>query len=521
MIGQDFCGSISSQIKTFSKFFQTLLASVNQSDNSERVEQLNQIRKIYQNAKTVLIWLGPDTREHQAKVAVDSILIISNFLCRILGTTVSDLSSTDDVYQDIVFKNREHLPLPNECEFSTDTMWESLIWFYSRSYFTRVWIIQEINANKERWVHCGHQRIEWDRVELVAGYLIMETAFSKRFGFTRAYCWWAAIVRTERIRQPKYWLSMLYFASNFSCTDTRDVIYALWGLMTASDGTKLLEPDYSKSIVEVCRDTVEAAFVDFKNTNVLLYVTGNESPSWVPRWDRPMLFRNPFRSGKALPWRPAGETKPIWNIDKDLNILSLSGFVIDPIKFAESYDESFFRNAMTESDEGRSTLKQVWQQILKTVKSGSQIPFSASALAAAATSFSFGLDEESNPADESRLMRNFVAYLKNALGEETYDKYIPSGWSEEPSYGDGYAFDKPVWNFKYPESSFFITEGRLMGCCISTTKPGDMVCVALGSTYPFVLRPDGDHFLIRGYAYVHGIMHGEQRYSQEQVFKIR
>jgi len=137
--------------------------------------------------------------------------------------------------------------------------------------------------------------------------------------------------------------------------------------MMVSDGTKLLDPDYSKSTVEVYRDLVEAAFVNFRNTDVLLYVTGNDSPSWIPRWDRPMLFRNPFRFGRALPWKPAGETKPIWNIDKKLNILSLSGFVVDPIKFVESYDESFFSNVMTKSDGGRNVLKQVWQRILKTM----------------------------------------------------------------------------------------------------------------------------------------------------------
>jgi len=96
------------------------------------------MREIYQNAKTVLIWLGPDTQEHQAEVAIDSILTISDFLCQKLGVSVSDLSSINDVYQEVVFKNRDYLPLPNECEFSTDAMWKSLIWFYSHSYFTRV-----------------------------------------------------------------------------------------------------------------------------------------------------------------------------------------------------------------------------------------------------------------------------------------------------------------------------------------------------------------------------------------------
>ena len=235
-----------------------------------------------------------------------------------------------------------------------------------------------------------------------------------------------------------------------------------------------------------------------------------------------MWFRNPFRFGNAFPWKPAGETKPIWNVDKKLNVLSLSGFVVDPIKFVESYNESFFGNATIESDEGRNVLKQVWQRILKTMKnSESQISFSTSVLTAAATSFSFGLDEKSNPADERRLLHNFVAYLKIVLDEETYNKYISPDVSEESKRADGYAFGKSVWDFKYPESSFFITEGGLFGCSISTTRPGDMVCVALGSTYPFVLRPDGDHFLIRSYAYVHGIMHGEQRNSGGQIFKIR
>jgi hypothetical protein len=477
------------------------------------------MRKIYENAKTVLIWLGPDTQEHQAKVAIDSILTISDFLCQRLGVSVPELGSIENVMEDVL-KSRDNLPVPNECDFSTNAMWKSLLWFYSHPYFTRVWAIQEVNANKERWVHCGHEKIEWDRVNLVADYIIMETAFSKSFGFSSAYCWFAATVTTELI-QPKNWLFMLYLASNFSSMDPRDLIYGLRGLMKFSDGGGLLEPDYSKSTIEVYRDSVEAAFVNFQNTDVLLYLTGNENPSWIPRWDRAMLFRNPFRFGNALPWKPAGETKPIWNIDKKLNVLSLSGFVVDPIKFTEPYNESFFGNAMIDSDEGRNVLEQVWQRILKTLEdSQSQIPFSISVLTAAATSFSFGLNEKSKPGDERLLIHNFVAYLKIVLDEETYNKYIPPDVSEESKDGDGHAFGKPVWDFKYPESSFFITEGRLLGCSISTTRPGDLVCIALGSTFPFVLRPDGDHFLIRGYAFVHEIMHGEQRDLEGQVFKV-
>ena len=188
--------------------------------------------------------------------------------------------------------------------------------------------------------------------------------------------------------------------------------------MELSKGGDLLDPDYSKSALEVYRDFVEAAIIEIQNTDVFTYITGDENPSWIPRWNHPMLFRNPFRFGRALPWKAAGETTPVWNIDKKLNIVSLTGFIVDLVSFVEPYSERFFGNTMIESDEGRKVLRQSWQKILKTVeKSQSQIPFDTGLFTALATSFSFGLDESTNPADEPYLTHNFVAYLGIVLDE--------------------------------------------------------------------------------------------------------
>ena len=478
------------------------------------------MRKIYEKAKTVLSWLGPGTQDHQEVAAVDSIRKISNFLCQKLSVSISDLRSMSNIYQALLLKNRACLPLPNECGFSTDATWKSLIWLYSHPYFTRVWVVQEISANKERLVHCGREKIEWERVELVAGYILMEPAFSKSFGFTDTYCWWVSTI-TELTRSPKNWLSALYLASTYSCLDARDAIYGLGGLIEVSNGGELLDPDYNKSVLEVYRASIEAAILDFQNTDIFTYVSGNGNPSWIPQWNQPMLFRNPFRFGRALPWKPAGRTTPIWNIDKELNILSLTGYSVDCVKFFTPYSEVYFCTAMTKSDEGRRILVEAWQTILRTMeRSQSKTPLNASTLTAAATSFSFGLDENTDPANEHYLVKNFVAYLKIVLDEETFSKYIPPELSEQSKDANGYAFGKPAWDFKYPESSFFITENGYIGCTVSTVRQGDLVCVALGSTYPFVLRPQGNEFSIRGYAYVHGLMHGEQHSSERRTFRL-
>ena len=367
------------------------------------------MRRIFQSAKTVLVWLGPDSYDRLAKVAVSSIITISDFLCDRLNIPVSDLGSTDQVLQEVVSTNRTHLPLPNECDFITDSMWKSLRWLYSHPYFTRVWAIQEIASNKVRLVHASQELTEWDRVELVAGYIIMETAFSKSYGFSGTYCWWAASA-SECARQPKNWLFGLYLASNFLSTDAKDHIYGLRGLMEFREGGELLDPDYTKSVTEVYRDSVEAALVNFKKTDVLLYLDGTHSPSWIPHWNQPMLFRNPFRFGKPVPWKPAGDTKATWSMDKVSNILSVTGFVVGTIRSVKSYNERIFGNAMLESDIARRQVREFWETILIMVRDGeSQMPVTASLLTAMATSFSFGLDEKCTPAEDGQLTSRFAA----------------------------------------------------------------------------------------------------------------
>lgn len=39
--------------------------------------------------------------------------------------------------------------------------------------------------------------------------------------------------------------------------------------------------------------------------------------------------------------------------------------------------------------------------------------------------------------------------------------------------------------------------------------PGDIICFLFGGKMPFCLRPWGNHFLLMGECYVHGLMDGE------------
>jgi hypothetical protein len=486
------------------------------------------MKRIYENAQKVQVWLGPDNDQHFAATAVDSIRIVSDFLCDKLGISIEEHTVGDDTYQEYLLKHRFDVPLPNEIDLVTDTMWQSLVWFYSHPYFTRVWVIQEISANLHREINVGYAKTVWNRVDLVASYIIMEPAFSDAYGFSAANCWWVATI-SELIAQPTRWLNILYLASNYGCLDARDTIYGLRGLMKLPKDGHMLDPDYSKSTLDVYRDSVEAALVNFEKADVLLYVTGREDPSWIPRWNIPMLFRNPFRFGKPMPWKPAGDTKPTWNIDKESNVLSLSGFSLDVITHAESYNQLNFANSTIDSAEGKAKLHNLWKRNLHTFAAslGGDVPLTKPFLTAAAVSLSFGLNHKINPFEQLELLHNFVAYLAIVLSDDpaTLHTYISPELLEESKNADGRAFGKPVWDFQYPESSIFITKNRFVGCAIATTQPGDEVFIAMGSTYPMILRPSdvGGHaqYVIRGFAYVDGVMNGERADTGSMTIHIQ
>ncbi|KAH8624728.1 hypothetical protein IG631_20193 [Alternaria alternata] len=276
-------------------------------------------------------------------------------------------------------------------------MWKSLVWLYSRPYLTCVWVIQEIGANLHWEVNVGHAKTVWNRVDLVASYIIMEPAFSNAYVFAKAN-WWRVATISGLVAQLTQWLNILYLTSSYGCLDAGDTTCGLRGLMKLPKDFHLLDSNYSKSRLEIYRDSVEAAPMNFEKAHVLLYVTGKEEPSWVSRWDNSMLFRNPFR------------------------------FV-----------------------DGNTKLKDRWTRNLHTFTASvdGTLPLTRSFLTAAAVSLSIGLSHKINPFEQLELLHNFVTYIAIILADDRtiLATLILGDLLEESNSADGRAFGKPVWDF--------------------------------------------------------------------------
>jgi hypothetical protein len=99
---------------------------INQKDRRERSQQILVMRDIYENAKKLVIWLGVEAdRSH------DAIEIMKEFPGGFDEDTIAEWLKWFQMQ-------------PNSVD-----LWSSIICFFSRSWFTRVWVIQEFVVSME------------------------------------------------------------------------------------------------------------------------------------------------------------------------------------------------------------------------------------------------------------------------------------------------------------------------------------------------------------------------------------
>lgn len=206
---------------------------INQSDLTERAQQVELMTSIYREATEVLIWLGGET-EH----SILGMRIVEE-MCR--GNANSQSSSLD---------------LP------PDILRPALCDILDRPYFKRLWVVQEAALARVITMICGQSHFTWQStaanvVSLVRHFKM--AAISPRFidagladvelgDFLQllesqltngpdAHTW------ARRTRKPDL-LSSAYLLRNRQTTDPRDRIYSLLGLVDEETATEL-RPDYT------------------------------------------------------------------------------------------------------------------------------------------------------------------------------------------------------------------------------------------------------------------------------------
>jgi hypothetical protein len=201
---------------------------INQEDVNERNHQVNLMSQIYSQARLVLVWLGPE--------ADDSHLALSYVKNRPTNTTSTE---------------RDYFT----AQLSVRRIYEAVLAFYHRPYWSRLWIQQELVLASDILVLCGVETCDWEGLEYTAN-LCLTGLQSKihaapgNITIRRRSIWHNSTGHAKTLDWVfQFWGSL----ADLHCGDSRDRIFGLLGLIEKSArGTLgLLEADYRQSRADI------------------------------------------------------------------------------------------------------------------------------------------------------------------------------------------------------------------------------------------------------------------------------
>jgi hypothetical protein len=320
---------------------------INQEVVSEQGAQVAMMKRIYGQAQNVVIWLGPDDLLTELGIRV------MMRLARVLPQK-REIELPDDLEDPEVYSVLD-IPV---CD-SQD--WLALGTFLLRTWFGRVWVLQESFFARNVVVFCGTHVLDWEDITAAAktlgdtglGRLLMEHVeevrdtgmkVAKYVGNTINNVY---IVGEMKEDATSLTLEMLLQQSRyFGATDKRDHVYAVLGMCTHHTASDSIKTDYSLSIRDVYAKASLVSIRQMGDLNLLSLVEDSSLrseemeleenlPSWVPDYTvtpvaeplrgnpRPEEGAERWQASKGLKWEEPEE--------QHLPLLSVQGIHVTTI----------------------------------------------------------------------------------------------------------------------------------------------------------------------------------------------
>jgi hypothetical protein len=206
---------------------------INQKNIPERNEQVQMMRRIYERAQRVVIWLG---------IGGDNSTLAFDFMRFISSDRKKRAMRSEKLKRKPSYSGfREEL--------------EAVKKLCQRPYWERLWIIQEVVASKEAELYCGRDRTSWEEFSVFQkciedGDLELngDDSLEKSLAFK---------LDRYRVYQQTDYSNVIELLEPFSsslCSELRDKVYGLVGL--AKDAMDF-PIDYSRSLYDIFVDVIQ------------------------------------------------------------------------------------------------------------------------------------------------------------------------------------------------------------------------------------------------------------------------
>jgi hypothetical protein len=224
---------------------------INQEDIVERSQQVARMGLIYEFADSVLIWLGPATLNSQVGMEILR-----------------------------YFANEKR---PQSCPvwqtYPRSLVYQGLQDIMTRSWFERMWVVQEVGRSKQAVLLCGQDCVMWESTNSIA-----VRCFIRMIKYAEILPEWTQLELDTVNMRPllemldfqdanqfsKPWgscdrpapdlLDMAYNMRFKQCSDPRDKIFGIWGLVDYLYHLEDFKIDYNMAVTQVYEEVSRVSF---------------------------------------------------------------------------------------------------------------------------------------------------------------------------------------------------------------------------------------------------------------------
>jgi len=482
----------------------------------EKNTQVQLMGDIYRRASDVIAWLGKE--DAGAVLALECIAqvyeaqVFSQSGLRVAIAT-AEIRQGRNNEQEASFVQVQ-ATLENVLHrFDFDSVVKAVGRLTERSWWRRLWVVQELVLSQQAYIRCGPIAIPWTSFEyfldLCELFMLCFPADSTFYAayivnyktFILSKCW--RQVQSGRPPTMFQLLEMMITMAIRETSDPRDRVYALLGL--AEDRKQLgIKPNYSLGCVEVYLNIAEALLLRH-GLVVLSYCSARRAsklrldglPSWAP--DLSGTVPDPLRGSMASSlYRASGTSRAVVNHrcfryhGSLRSILEVQSIAVDTVATASVERPS----PRASFDVSKAKILRKWLRKIPRLLYTEEAMYDAIWRVLVANRISRRGQEasrEAEPQDEDGF-KALISHDGTSLtsSDGIINDYLYSAW------------------VRTVERCIFTSSSGRVGLSSSAIRPHDYIVILLGADMPFIVRPiQNDQCQIIGEAYVHGLMEGE------------
>jgi hypothetical protein len=449
---------------------------IHQTNVEERDQQVRRMGSVYDNAKNILVWLGPEADD--SDLAVD---LLGEQICEKLFIQEPGAHSHSLMLEG---GNIRYLI--------------AVLKLFHRPWWRRGWIIQEIigagTLRENVLLHCGNSKKRWEVVYFAIRQIwdiyFRQVGSERESSMHGAWC--KKLVGATRNPESlghawdlelEDWLALL---KSFETSEPKDKVWIACLLTQHREPISGLNLQYQQSLQETYIFIAQHLLRSQGSLRVLERCADySDLPSWVPHWrlseTAPLSGRKPDR------FKARGPLELFYEILENSD-LHLKGFYIGcaarfpPLKHTSILDPRILeRNAAEIGSTYYITGEPSINALIKTMFT--DMP--------AVIHFAW----EWLRAIEEREIRSMTKYRSS---EFPFENYFPRG--SQAALSTALAMNG---------RKYFVSANGYIGLVPEAAQEEDMICIFMGGMTPFVIRPAGENYQLIGACYIHGIMHGE------------